>query len=183
MAEMPPSVADTLARNAEAMSLNDRYLNPQLGRIVRTLGFDRDWVRGEGAHLIDADGTRYLDLLCGYGTFAVGRNNPDVIGELHALLDAQSANLPQLGVSVLPGALAKALVERAPERIAAMIPANTGTEAVEAAIKLARAATGRTRIVCAEHAFHGLTMGSLSLNVDENFREGFGPFLPGVSSV
>lgn len=183
MAEMPPSVADTLARSTEAMSLNDRYLNPQLGRIVRTLGFDREWVRGEGAHLIDADGTRYLDLLCGYGTFAVGRNNPDVIAELHALLDAQSANLPQLGVSVLPGALAKALVERAPERIAAMIPANTGTEAVEGAIKLARAATGRTRIVCAEHAFHGLTMGSLSLNGDENFREGFGPFVPGVSSV
>jgi ornithine--oxo-acid transaminase len=165
------------------MPLNDRYHNPQLGRIVRTLGFDREWVRGEGAHLIDADGTRYLDLLCGYGTFAVGRNNPDVIAELHALLDAQSANLPQLGVSVLPGALAKALVERAPPRIAAMIPANTGTEAVEGAIKLARAATGRTRIVCAEHAFHGLTMGSLSLNGDENFREGFGPFVPGVSSV
>jgi ornithine--oxo-acid transaminase len=183
MAEIPPSVAETLAQSAEAMALNDRYLNPQLGRIVRTLGFDREWVRGEGAHLIDADGTRYLDLLCGYGTFAVGRNNPDVIAELHALLDAHSANLPQLGVSVLPGALARALVERAPTRIAAMIPANTGTEAVEAAIKLARAATGRTRIVCAEHAFHGLTMGSLSLNGDANFREGFGPFLPDVSSV
>jgi ornithine--oxo-acid transaminase len=183
MAEMPRSAADTLAAQGEAMSLNDRYLNPQLGRIVRTLGFDREWSGGEGAHLIDADGTRYLDLLCGYGTFAVGRNNPDVIAELHALLDAGSANLPQLGVSVLPGALAKALVERAPERIAAMIPANTGTEAVEGAIKLARAATGRSRIVCAEHAFHGLTMGSLSLNGDENFREGFGPFLPGISSV
>src|ERR1700721_426028 len=96
------SVAEQLAARAgDAMALNDRYLNPQLGRIVRTLGFDRDWVRGEGAHLIDADGTRYLDLLCGYGTFAVGRNNPDVIAELHALLDAQGANLPQLGVSVL----------------------------------------------------------------------------------
>ena len=125
------------------MELNDRYLNPQLGRIVRTLGFDREWVRGEGAHLIDADGTRYLDLLCGYGTFAVGRNHPDVIAELHALLDAHTANLPQLGVSLLPGALAEALVARAPERIAAMVPANTGTEAVEGAIKLARAATGR----------------------------------------
>ena len=106
-----------------------------------------------------------------------------MIAELHALLDAHSANLPQLGVSVLPGALAKALVERAPERIAAMVPANTGTEAVEGAIKLARAATGRTRIVYAEHAFHGLTMGSLSLNGDENFREGFGPFVPGCERV
>jgi ornithine--oxo-acid transaminase len=183
MPTLPPSVTDVLARSGEAMELNDRYLNPQLGRIVRTLGFDREWVRGEGAHLIDAQGTRYLDLLCGYGTFAVGRNHPDVIAELHALLDAHSANLPQLGVSALPGALAQALVERAPERIVAMVPANTGTEAVEGAIKLARAATGRSRVLYAEHAFHGLTLGSLSLNGDENFREGFGPFVPGCERV
>ena len=183
MAQMPPSVAEVLGRSAEAMALNDRYLNPQLGRIVRTLGFDREWVRGEGAHLIDAQGNRYLDLLSGYGTFAVGRNHPDVIAELHALLDAHSANLPQLGVSALPGALAQALVERAPQRIVAMVPANTGTEAVEGAIKLSRAATGRTRVLYAEHAFHGLTLGSLSLNGDENFREGFGPFVPGCERV
>ena len=183
MPDLPPSVAETLARSADAMALNDRYLNPQLGRIVRTLGFDREWVRGEGAHLIDAQGNRYLDLLGGYGTFAVGRNHPDVVAELHGFLDAHSANLPQLGVSALPGALAQALVERAPERIVAMVTANTGTEAVEGAIKLARAATGRSRILYAEHAFHGLTLGSLSLNGDENFREGFGPFVPGCERV
>jgi ornithine--oxo-acid transaminase len=177
-------VTELLAlRNGEAMALNDRYLNPQLGRIVRTLGFDRDWVAGEGAHLIDARGERYLDLLCGYGTFAVGRNHPDVIAALRELLEARSANLPQLGVSVLPGALAEALVERAPSRIAAMVPANTGTEAVEGAIKLARAATGRPRILYATHAFHGLTLGSLSLNGDDAFRDGFGPLLPGCDSV
>src|ERR1019366_2441645 len=120
-------VADALAARAgEAMALNDRFLNPQLGRIVRTLGFDRVWARGEGAHLIDADGARYLDLLCGYGTFAVGRNHPDVIAGLRELLDAHTANLPQLGVSVLPGVLAEALVARSPARIAAMVPANTG---------------------------------------------------------
>ena len=54
------------------MDLNQRYLNPQLGRVVQTLGFDRDWVRGEGAHLIDQDGSRYLDLLSGYGVFSPG---------------------------------------------------------------------------------------------------------------
>ena len=178
------SVAEQLAARAgDAMALNDRFLNPQLGRIVRTLGFDRVWVRGEGAHLIDADGTRYLDLLSGYGTFAIGRNHPDVVAALHGLLDAQSANLPQLGVSVLPGLLAEALVARSPARIAAMVPANTGTEAVEGAIKLARAATGRPRILYASHAFHGLTLGSLSLNGDEQFRAGFGPLLPGCDSV
>ena len=184
MAPKVASVADLLAlRGGEAMDLNDRFLNPQLGRIVRTLGFDREWAHGEGAHLIDAEGNRYLDLLCGYGTFAVGRNHPDVIAALRDLMDARSANLPQLGVSLLPGALAEALVARAPERIAAMVPANTGTEAVEAAIKLARAATGRPRILYATHAFHGLTLGSLSLNGDEQFRAGFGPLLPGCDSV
>ena len=77
------SVGELLAlRGGEAMELNDRFLNPQLGRIVRTLGFDREWSHGEGAHLIDVEGQRYLDLLCGYGTFAVGRNHPDVITAL-----------------------------------------------------------------------------------------------------
>jgi ornithine--oxo-acid transaminase len=184
MAPTRESVAEILARRSgEAMALNDRYLNPQLGRIVRTLGFDRVWTGGEGEYLIDADGTRYLDLLCGYGTFAVGRNHPDVAGALRELLDARSASLPQLGVSVLAGALAEQLVALSPPRIAAMVTANTGTEAVEAAIKLARAATGRARILYASHAFHGLTLGSLSLNGDEQFREGFGPLLPGCDRV
>ena len=184
MVDDTATVAEQLAvRAGDAMALNDRFLNPQLGRIVRTLGFDRVWVRGEGAHLIDADGTRYLDLLSGYGTFAIGRNHPDVVAALHGLLDAHSANLPQLGVSVLPGLLAEALVARSPARIAAMVPANTGTEAVEGAIKLARAATGRPRILYASHAFHGLTLGSLSLNGDEQFRAGFGPLLPGCDRV
>ena len=184
MVEDTATVAEQLAARAgDAMALNDRFLNPQLGRIVRTLGFDRVWVRGEGAHLIDADGTRYLDLLSGYGTFAIGRTHPDVVAALHGLLDAHSANLPQLGVSVLPGLLAEALVARSPARIAAMVPANTGTEAVEGAIKLARAATGRPRILYASHAFHGLTLGSLSLNGDEQFRAGFGPLLPGCDRV
>jgi ornithine--oxo-acid transaminase len=130
------SVAELIAlRGGDAMELNDRFLNPQLGRIVRTLGFDREWAHGEGAHLIDVEGNRYLDLLSGYGTFAIGRNNPAVIAALRELMDARTANLPQLGVSLLPGALAEALVARSPERIAAMVTANTGTEAIEGAIK------------------------------------------------
>src|ERR1019366_2712031 len=102
---------------------------------------------------------------------------------LRELLDAHTANLPQLGVSVLPVVLAEALVARSPARIAAMVPANTGTEAVEGAIKLSRAATGRPRILYASHAFHGLTLGSLSLNRDEQFRAGLGPLLPGCDRV
>ena len=177
-------VRDILGQRAgEAMALNDRHLNPQLGRIVRTLGFDRRWVAGEGAHLIDDRGDRYLDLLCGYGVFAIGRNHPDVIAAVQDVLAAGTPNLPQLGVSLLPGVLAERLLERAPSSVDVMIPASTGTEAVEAAVKLARAATGRPRIVYAERAFHGLTLGSLSLNGNAEFRDGFGPLLPGCDPV
>jgi ornithine--oxo-acid transaminase len=167
----------------DAMRLNDAYMNPQLGRIVRTLGFDRTWVRGEGAHLIDDTGARYLDLLCGYGVFAVGRSHPQVVGALREVLEASTPNLPQLGVSLLPGRLAKELVELAPAGVDAFVPANSGTEAVEGAMKLARAATGRPRILFAEHAFHGLTLGALSLNGNDEFRDGFGPFVGACESV
>ena len=170
-------------RAGEEMALNDRHLNPKLGRILRTLGFDRQWARGEGAHLIDAQGNSYLDLLSGYGVFAIGRNHPEAIAAVRETMEAHTANLPQLGVTLLSGVLAEQLLARAPESVGAMVPANSGTEAVEAAIKIARAATGRARILYAEHAFHGLTLGSLSLNGDAIFREGFGPLLPACEAV
>ncbi len=183
-AEPPPGIAELLrSRMGEEMALNQRFLNPQMGRILRTLGFDKVWAGGEGAHLIDADGERYLDLFGGYGVFAIGRNHPDAIAALEEVMAARTANLPQLGVTLLSGVLAEQLLARAPGSVGAMVPANSGTEAVEAAIKIARAATGRPRVLYAEHAFHGLTLGSLSLNGGSEFREGFGPLLPGCEAV
>jgi len=170
-------------RAGEEMALNDRYLNPQMGRILRTLGFDRTWSGGEGAHLIDAQGRRYLDLFGGYGVFAIGRSHPEAVAAVEAVMQARTGNLPQLGVTLLSGLLAEQLLARAPGSVGAMVPANTGTEAVEAAIKIARAATGRPRILYAEHAFHGLTLGSLSINGNQEFREGFGPLLAGCDPV
>src|SRR5271155_1812831 len=180
----PPSVSEIIrGRTGQEMDLNDRFLNPQMGRILRTLGFDKVWVGGEGAHLIDADGERYLDMFGGYGVFAIGRNHPEAIAAIEEVMAARTGNLPQLGVTLLSGVLAEQLLSRAPSSVAAMIPANTGTEAVEAAIKVARAATGRPRVLYAEHAFHGLTLGSLSLNGNAEFRDGFGPLLPGCDPV
>jgi len=186
--EPVPTVGEILAaRRGEEMTLNDRHLNPQMGRILRTLGFAKVWSGGEGAHLIDSHGERYLDLIGGYGVFAIGRNHPEAIAAIEQALAARTGNLPQLGVTLLSGVLAEQLLARAGRagctNLAAMVPANTGTEAVEAAIKLARAATGRPRVLYAEHAFHGLTLGSLSLNGNVEFREGFGPLLPGCDPV
>ncbi len=179
-----PPIAELLAsRRGEELDLGDRYMNPQMGRILRTLGFDRVWAGGEGAHLIDETGERYLDLIGGYGVFAIGRNHPEAVAAIEQVMAARTANLPQLGASLLPGVLAEQLVARSPASVAAVIPANSGTEAVEAAIKVSRAATGRRRVLYAEHAFHGLTMGALSLNGNEEFRDGFGPLLEDCEPV
>jgi ornithine--oxo-acid transaminase len=180
---MPIDIIRLLAeRSTEKYALYDRYLNSQMVRVLETIGFDRDYVRGRGAYLFDRNGERYLDLLSGFGVFAVGRNHPTVVDALQQVLTADLPNLVQLDVSLL-GAL---LAERLLPRIAGMEKmffCNSGTEAVEAAIKFSRAATGRHRILFCHHAFHGLTCGALSLNGDENFRIGFGPLLPGCASV
>jgi ornithine--oxo-acid transaminase len=179
-----PPVREILAtRVGEEMALNDRYLNRQMGRIVRTVGFDRVWTGGEGAHLIDSEGHRYLDLFGGHGVFAIGRNHPDAVAAMEEVLAARTGNLPQLGVTLLTGVLAEQLLARAPSSVDAMVAANSGAEAVEGALKIARAATGRQRILYADNAFHGLTMGALSLNGNPEFREGFGPLLPGCDVV
>ena len=170
-------------RAAEAMALNQRHLNPKLGRVVQTLGFDRDWVTGRGPYLIDREGNEYLDLLSGYGVFSLGRNHPYVKAQLEQILAADTPSLPQLGVSTLAGVLGEELIRRAPASLDAVLFTNSGTESVEAAIKLARAAQGRPRIVYCERGFHGLTMGALSVNGNAEFRERFGPLLPDCTAV
>src|SRR5919204_2452605 len=168
-------VAEILTdRPGEASDLHHRYLNRQMVRVLKALDFDRTWVRGEGAYLIDAAGDRYLDFLSGYGVFALGRNPPAVRAQLERVLAAGTASLPQLGVTVLPAVLAEELVRRAPASVDTALLTNSGTESVEGAIKMARAATGRPRILYCEHAFHGLTLGALSVNGNEEFRERFG---------
>ena len=179
-----PDVAELLElRHGDAMALNQRYLNPQLGRVVQTLGFDREWARGEGAHLIDRTGARYLDLLSGYGVFSLGRNHPYVKSQLQAVLEADTPSLPQLGISTLAGVLGEELIRRTPSSLEAVVLTSSGTESVEGALKLARAATRRPRLIHCERGFHGLTLGSLSVNGNEEFRERFGPLLPGCESV
>jgi ornithine--oxo-acid transaminase len=115
--------------------------------------------------------------------FNVGRNNPRVREALVEVLELGTPGSVQLGVSLLPGLLAEELLKRTPERLARVLFTNSGTEAVEAALKLGRAATGRTRVVSCEHSFHGLTLGSLSANGDRHFVDRFGPLLPGFSTV
>ncbi len=171
-------------RGSERYHLHDRYVNPQIVRVLKTIGFDRFYVRGHGPHLYDKAGNKYLDLLNGWGVFALGRNHPVVNQALKDVLDADLSNLGQMDIAPLAGLLAEALISVAPSpALERVFFTNSGTEAVEGSIKLAHAATGKGKIVFCDGAFHGLSMGSLSLNGSEMFREGFGPFLPGCERV
>jgi ornithine--oxo-acid transaminase len=170
-------------RAGEDYELYARTINPQFMRVLRTIGFDRTWTRAEGQYLYDVDGDRYLDLVGGFGMFNVGRNNPRVRAALVEALELDTPGSVQLGVSLLPGLLAERLLALTPPRLEKVLFTNSGTEAVEAALKLGRAATRRSRVLSADHGFHGLTLGSLSANGDAHFTDRFGPLLPGFDRV
>jgi acetylornithine/succinyldiaminopimelate/putrescine aminotransferase len=181
---MPFDVAKVLQeRHGENFSLHSEFMNPQTVRVLRTTGFDRYYVRGEGCYLYDDHGERYLDLLAGFGVYALGRSHPGVKQALHQALDLDLPNMIQMDCALLPGLLAEQLVARAHDGIGRAFLCNSGTEAVEAAIKFARYATKRSKVVFCDHAFHGLSTGALSLNGGEQFKEGFGPLLPDTIEV
>jgi ornithine--oxo-acid transaminase len=167
-------------RRGQGYELTARYLNPQLPRMLHTIGFDRVYERAEGAYLWDRDGNRYADFLAGFGVFAAGRNHPVIRKALHDVLDAELADLVQFDTPLLPGLLAEQLLAKA-DGMERVYFCNSGTEAVEASLKFARYATGRPRIIYCDHAFHGLTTGSLSVNGSAEFRRGFNPLLPDPS--
>jgi len=175
---MTHDIADLFARRErERYAMNGRHLNEQMVRVLQAIGYDVGFCRGKGQYLYSRDGTRYLDLLSGYGVFAIGRNHPALREALKSVLDSDLPNLVQMDVSTLAGILAERLLAHVPYLDKALF-VNSGSETVEAAIKLARAATARPGILYCEHAFHGLSNGALSLNGDDIFRNGFEPLLP-----
>jgi ornithine--oxo-acid transaminase len=169
-------------REAERGALHSKYLNDQMVRVLRTIGYDVGFCSGSGQYLYDRDGTKYLDLLSGFGVFAIGRNHPAMREALKDVLDADLPNLVQMDVSVLAGVLAERLLRLVPQ-LDKVVFTNSGTEAVEAAIKFARAATRRPGVVYCENSFHGLSYGSLSIIGDKMFRSGFEPMLPACIEV
>jgi ornithine--oxo-acid transaminase len=152
-------------------------------KVLKTIGYDRVYTRAQGPYLYDDKGTEYLDLLSGFGVFALGRNHPTIIQALKDVLDAQLPDMVQMDVSLLSGILAEQILAKCPDNLSKMFFCNSGAEAVEAAIKFARYTTKREKIIYCEHAFHGLTTGALALNGENVFREGFGPLLPGCIAV
>ncbi|HEV7163509.1 MAG TPA: aminotransferase class III-fold pyridoxal phosphate-dependent enzyme [Solirubrobacteraceae bacterium] len=176
-------LADARARAGETLELAARHLDPSLVDVLRILGFDKEYVSAQGSHLYDSAGRAYLDFHTGEGFASLGHNHPDVREVLQGALAADLLDGVQIHYSTLAGMLAEALSERLPAALDAVFFASTGAEAVDSAMKFARAATGRPRLISCENSFHGVTLGPLSLVGDEFFKEGFGPLLPGCARV
>ena len=171
-------VADRLGENYE---LHEKYVNLTLVKVFRTIGFDKVYAKAQGQYLWDKAGNRYLDMLSGFGVFSIGRNHPGVAQVIRDVLDLDLPNMVQMDCSFLSGLLAEQLLKRCPSHLDAVFFCNSGTEAVEASLKFARAATGREKFAYLDHGWHGLTMGSLSVMGNDEFREGFGEqYLPSV---
>jgi ornithine--oxo-acid transaminase len=170
------------ARLGENYQLHERHLNRTLVAAQRVIGFDKVYARAEGAYLFDMDNAAYLDFLSGYSVFNIGRNHPAVKKAIRDVLELDLPNMVQMDCSLLSGLLAEAITKRTPHHLDAVFFCNSGTEAIEGALKFARAATQRTRVLSLEGAFHGLSLGSLSLMGCESFTEGFGPLMQGFET-
>jgi ornithine--oxo-acid transaminase len=174
---------EAMARASETLDLAARHLDSSLVDVLQILGFDKDYVSAQGSYLYDAAGSAYLDFHTGEGFASLGHNHPDVREVLQATLAADLVDGVQLHYSPLAGMLAEALSQRLPPELDSVFFASTGAEAVDSAMKFARAATRRPRLISCDDGFHGVTLGPLSLVGDEFFKDGFGPLLPGCARV
>lgn len=170
-------------RRGETYELHRRYLNPQFVRVLEVIGFNRNYTSAKGARLIDEKGREVLDFLAGFGVFNIGRNHPLVARVVREMLDADPASMIQMDAGTISGLLAEALASLTPGDLDAVFFTNSGAEGVEGALKFARQATGRSQVVYCERGFHGLTLGALSVNGNEEFRARNEPLLPGCIPV
>jgi putrescine aminotransferase len=166
---------------AEVFENYKNYVNPPLARVMKISGSPVE-VRAGGSTIWDAAGKSYLDFAGGYGVFTLGHSHPRVVAAVRAQLELMSLSGKTM-FNVLLGRAAKRLAELAPGDLQISFWCNSGTEAIEGAIKLARAATGRTKIVSTINAFHGKTMGALSVSGREAFQTPFQPLLEGFARV
>lgn len=157
------------------------HINPALAKLMGFAGFGVE-VRGEGCYIWDHEGRRFLDCLGSYGCFSLGHRHPKVV-------EAVKRQLDQMGLSgkaffSKPAAdLAQELAQLAPGSLEYTFFSNSGTEAVEAALKIAKGTTGRAKIVSTEGSYHGKTIGALACTGRDKYRKKFEPLMPGVVFV
>jgi putrescine aminotransferase len=168
-------VEDVIARYQQ-------YVNPGLARLMQFGGFGDVEVSAEGCVVTTATGARYLDYVGGFGTFTVGHRNPHVVAAVHRQLDLMPLSSKTFFNEPM-ARLAEKLAQLAPGDLTYSFLSNSGTEAVEAALKVARIATGKTDFISSIGSFHGKTMGSLAATGREKYRKPFEPMVPGFVQV
>lgn len=174
--------AQAAALDAQVVKQYEQYINPSLLRLQAFMGFDKVEWEAEGSLIRDAHGREYIDCLGGFGVFTLGHRHPNVVAAVQEQL--QRIPLPSkvmLGISY--GAMAELLATHSPGQLQYTFACNSGTEAVEAAIKLARLKTGKPGIVYTSNAYHGKTMGSLSITDRAKYQKPAQPLLGGMRVV
>lgn len=167
---------------SDAYALLRDYVNPSLARVLKFSSMDKVEESASGMVVKDDKGNEYLDFCGGYGVFNLGHSNPEVVAAVKDQLDRISLS-SKIFISKPMVGLAGELARITPGDLKYSFFCNSGTEAVEASIKLARLATGRTRIVGMEGAFHGKTMGSLSVSGRDLYKRPFEPLVPETARV
>lgn len=150
-----------------------RYVNPHLGDMLESIKLDQKYVRGEGCHLYDDQGNRYLDCIAAYGALPFGHNPAPIWEAINNFRDSAEPSFIQPSALEAAGELARRLTELSPQGLEYVTFANSGAEAVEAAIKLCRSATGRPGILATENSFHGKTLGALSATGNLSYQSVF----------
>jgi acetylornithine/LysW-gamma-L-lysine aminotransferase len=171
-----PMTNDKWHTTEEVIEIEDRYGSGLYSKQPLVL------VRGEGAHLWDADGKEYIDCIGGQGVANVGHAHPAVIRAVTEQVQ-KLITCPNGFYSHQRAQLLAKLIQIAPPGIERAYLCNSGAEAVEAALKLARLSTGRKKIVAAMRGFHGRTFGALSATWRKQYRQPFEPLVPGFEFV
>lgn len=162
-------------------SLYGEYSNSGLVKLLSLLDFDKAFVKAQGQYVWDDEGNRYIDFLGGYGALNLGHNHPEVIKAIDAIKDKPS--ILQASLNRLAAGLAHNLAQISPKGLKHVFFSNSGAEAVEAALKLARISTGRRFFVYCSNSFHGKTFGALSVTGREKYRKPFEPLLQDVREI
>src|SRR6187401_3392687 len=157
-------------------ALAEQNLTPVLGRY-----FQRSWSHGVGHRLYDSDGKAYLDFANGIAVTSLGHAHPRVTAAIHAQVDRLMGPVSALGFAEPISRLAVELAATFPDPLDSVMFLNSGSEAIDAALKLARRVSGRPGIIAFRGGFHGRTFGATSVTTSNlNYRTGYEPLLPGV---
>ena len=136
-------------------------------------------IQAEGCYLIDSSGKKYLDLISGISVSSLGHGNEEIKKAIHKQVD-DHLHLMVYGEYIVSAQvdLVQALAEKLPNSLQSIFLTNSGTEATEGAMKLAKRFTGRTGFISFKNAYHGSTQGALSICGNENLKNAFRPLLP-----